>query len=181
MKNTLKFILIVVVLLFDIFISCMFGKNIHISDQMNTFELLKDIAITIFTIMGIWLAILQSDKLKKIFNIGETVVLNQSEQVWLRNLLIPILISSLILILLIAIYLVSILLKSLVLSICTTIILRSISFFILVILSLFSIYAIVISMKPLVVIFLNIVGSKNKLGNIGRNIPSKNIIKKTTV
>lgn len=177
MKKKLKFIL-VGILLFDITISFVFGKNIHISDQMNAFGLLKDISITVFTIMGIWLAILQSDKLKKIFNIGETVVLNHSEQIWLKNLLIPILISSLILIILIAISLVNLFLKSLVFSTCATIIFRSISLFILVILSLLNIYAIIISMKPIIVIFLNIVGSKNKLNNIRSNIPSKNIINK---
>lgn len=177
MKKTLKFTL-VVILLFDITISCIFGKNIHISDQMNAFGLLKDIAITIFTIMGIWLAILQSDKLKKIFNIGETVVLSHSEQVWLKNLLTPILISSLILIILIAVSLVNIFLKSLVFSICAIMIFRSISLFVLVILSLLNIYAIAISMKPIIVIFFNIIGSKNKLNNIRSNIPSKNIIKK---
>lgn len=176
MKKTLKFIL-VGILLFDITISFMFGGDIHISDQMNTFGLLKDIAITIFTIMGIWLAILQSDKLKKIFNIGETVVLNHSEQVWLKNLLIPILISSLILIMLIAISLVNIILKSLILTTYAIIILRSVFLFILIILSLLNIYAIIISMKPIIVIFLNITGSKNKLDNIRSNIPSKNIIK----
>lgn len=177
MKNTSKFILSGI-LLFDIAISYIFGKNINISNQMNVFELLKDIAITIFTIMGIWLAILQSDKLKKIFNIGETVVLNHSEQVWLKNILIPILISSLTLIIIVVISLVNIILKTLVYSMDTIIMLRCGSLFILVILSIINIYAIIISMKPIVVIFLNIIGSKNKLNNIIRNIPVKNIIKK---
>lgn len=178
MTKVSKFMLVGILAFGILYVSYFFGKSISISNQMSVFELLKDISITIFTIMGIWIAILQSDRLKKIFNIGEEVALNHSEQVWLKNLLIPILISSLILIIIIIIYVADIFLKSLILTTCLTGLFRTLSFFILVILSMLNIYAVLISMKPIVVILLNIIGSKNKLKNISSNISSKHVIKK---
>lgn len=176
MKKISKFILIGM-LLFNIVISCIFGSKINISNQMSVFEILKDIAITIFTIMGIWLALLQTDKLIKIFNIGETVVFDHSEQVWLRNLLEPILISSLTLIVIVIISLINIILKPLVHCTNTIMILREGGLTILITLSILNIYAIIISMKPMIVIFRNLIGSKRKLDTIMSNIPTKNIIK----
>ena len=111
MKILISVLCIIILLL----ISYLVGVNISIVNQMMVYVILKDIAITIFTIMGIWLAILQSDSLKKIFNIGADLFLNPSERRWLRNILLPILISSLILIVIIIVSLADIFFKSFIL------------------------------------------------------------------
>ncbi len=124
-----------------------FGQDIHLKEQLQIYEGLRNTSAIIFGVMGAWLAILHPDVLKNIF-IKEKGNISSKDRETIKLLLAPIVISTFVLLIVLVVPLLVAIGKTISYFTQHAKIFRGVSFALLIFLTVIQIYTLILSLVP---------------------------------